>query len=157
MNDKKRASDRAAVRTLTRRINVQGLSCLDQRTVGYRELVARRNALIEALGGDVSPQKREIIEETCRLLLIRDSSYAVLLELPSPVNKRKKRMVPLVRDILSLDAEIRSHVTLLGLERVPKLVSAIDDDRMQKILAVEAEVAQQEKEHESEELDPEHS
>jgi hypothetical protein len=36
-------------------------------------------------------------------------------------------------------AELRATLSLLGLKRIPKLVSTIDPERMEKILAIEVE------------------
>jgi hypothetical protein len=80
-----------------------------------------------------------LVEQVTRLKLFLDHTDSFLLAMPSIINNRKRKMVPLVRERLALAAELRATLQLIGLKKIPKLVSSIDDARMEKILAVEAE------------------
>lgn len=132
---------RSEIRELRRRVAIRGLKTLDTRTSGARALLEWRRELIEALGGDaqLSPQEVTLVEQVTRLKLFLDHTDAYLLSLPSIINQRKKKMIPLVKDRLALAAELRATLSLLGLKRIPKLISTIEPERMEKILAVEAE------------------
>lgn len=136
---------RSEIRELHRRVTIRGLKVLDARTSGARSLLTWRTELIDALGGDLSPQMVTLVEQVTRLKLFLDHTDAFLLSLPSIINSRKKNMVPLVKDRLALAAELRATLTLIGLKKIPKLVSSIDPERLEKILAAEAEMQEQEK------------
>jgi hypothetical protein len=132
---------RFELRSLRRRVEIRGLSAIDQRTAGARSLLTWRAELIEALGGEaqLSPQIVTLVEQVTRLKLFLDHTDAFLLSLPSIVNSRKKKLIPIVKDRLALAAELRATLQLIGLKKIPKLVSSIDPERMEKILAVENE------------------
>ena len=132
---------RFELRSLRRRVEIRGLNAIDQRTAGARALLTWRAELIDALGGAdlLSPQIVTLVEQVTRLKLFLDHTDAFLLSLPSIVNSRKKKLIPLVKDRLALAAELRATLQLIGLKKIPKLVSSIDPERMEKILAVENE------------------
>jgi hypothetical protein len=132
---------RSELRELRRRVAIRGLKVLDRRTSGAQALLGWRSELIEALGGEeqLSPQIVTLIEQVVRLKLFLDHTDSFLLAMPSIVNSRKKKMVPLVKERLALAAELRATLQLIGLKKIPKLVSSIDPERMEKILAVESE------------------
>lgn len=137
--------NRHAIRALKARVAVRGLGVMDLRTSGARQLVHWREQLVEALGGQdqLSPQIVTLVEQVTRLKLFLDHTDAYLLELPTFIIRRKKKMIPLIKDRLALAAELRATLTLIGLKKIPKLVSTIDPERMRAILAVEAETEDQ--------------
>ena len=127
---------------IRKRVGVRGVNAsIDRRTSGARELLAWRTELIEALGGkgQLSPQLGMLVEQVTRLKLYLDHTDAFLLALPSIIVKRRKEMVPLMRERIVLATELRATLQLIGLKAIPKLVSPIDDDWMKKISAVENE------------------
>ena len=104
-------------------------------------MLSWRSELIGALGGEeqLSPQMVTLVEQVVRLKLFLDHTDSFLLAMPSIINNRKKKMVPLVKERLALAAELRATLQLIGLKKIPKLVSTIDPERMERILAVERE------------------
>lgn len=132
---------RSELRELRRRVAIRGLKVLDRRTSGAQALLSWRSELIGALGGEeqLSPQMVTLVEQVVRLKLFLDHTDSFLLAMPSIINNRKKKMVPLVKERLALAAELRATLQLIGLKKIPKLVSTIDPERMERILAVERE------------------
>src|SRR5713226_3860246 len=137
---------RHGLNTLRRKVEVHGLDALDARCAGARVLQTWRLELIEALGGEaqLSPQQITLVELVTRLKLFLDHTDSYLLSLPSLINRRHKRMVPALKERMLLSGELRATLVLLGLKKIPKLVSSIPPERMEKILAVARE--QEEKE-----------
>ena len=138
---------RHGLHALRRKVEVHGLDALDARCTGARALQAWRLELIEALGGEaqLSPQQITLVELVTRLKLFLDHTDSYLLSLPSLINRRHKRMVPALKERMLLSGELRATLVLLGLKKIPKLVSSIPPERMEKILAVARE--QEEKEN----------
>jgi hypothetical protein len=126
------------LRAAHRRVEIKGLNAIDKRFASAKALLAWRAELCEALGGtdQLSPQQLVLIDQVTRLKLYLDNTDSFLMSLPSLILKQKKKMVPLVRERLALAAELRATLQLIGLKKIPKLVSSIDPDRMAKILAV---------------------
>jgi len=137
---------RAGRVALKSKIATRGLVALDRRTASARALLAWRLQLIDALGGaeQISPQQVTLVELVCRLKVFLDDADAFLLNMPTIVIKRKRKLLPLVKERTLLAAELRATLALLGLKKIPKLVSSIEPERMEKILAVEAEQQEQE-------------
>jgi hypothetical protein len=51
---------------------LRGLDAIDQRTARARALIAWRAELVAALGGELSPQRRRLVEMTTRAALLLD-------------------------------------------------------------------------------------
>lgn len=89
---------------------------LDRRTGLYHALREKENELIDALGGDPSPQERAIISDTVTHLLFKGSLDRYLLGLKSLVRKGKVHVV--VGERTRIGAHIRENLKTLGLKRV---------------------------------------
>ena len=65
---------RTGLNALKARVKVRGLAAIDRRTAAARALLAWQDEVVAALGGEenVSPQKRALVELTCRQKLYID-------------------------------------------------------------------------------------
>ena len=89
------------------------------RTALGRELRAWRAALLTDLGGEgaVSTQRETLVDAAVRTKLLVDSIDAYLLGLPSLVDKRHRRLWPVVQQRQALVGQLQSLLRDLGLER----------------------------------------
>src|SRR6266852_4628530 len=91
---------RHGLTALKARVTVRGLHAVDMRTAAAQGLVAWRNELLAALGGseNVSPQKMALVEMAVRTRLYVDHVDSWLLSQDSLVNKRRKSLLPVLRE-----------------------------------------------------------
>jgi hypothetical protein len=75
--------------------------------------------VVTDLGGDdvLSAQQQALIDIAVRTKLILDSVDAWLLVQPSLINKRKRALLPVVRERTQLADSLARHLAALGLER----------------------------------------
>jgi hypothetical protein len=113
--------NRHGLKALKARVTVRGLSAIDGRTIAAQSLFAWRVDLLNALGGQqhVSPQKIALIDLAVRTKLYIDHLDAFLLSQPSLVNRRKKSILPALRERQSLVDSLGKTLAQIGLERVP--------------------------------------
>jgi hypothetical protein len=89
---------------------------IDQRTSLFRALREKEQELIDALGGDPSPQERAIIVDSVKNMLYIASLDNYLMGLKSLV--RKGRPHPVIAIRTQLAAHLRENLKTLGLKRV---------------------------------------
>jgi hypothetical protein len=81
---------------------------IDRRTMLGRQLATWRENLVRDLGGNVSTQQSAVIDLAVRTRLLLDSIDAWLLEQPSLVNRRKRALLPAVRERQLLAMRLRA-------------------------------------------------
>jgi hypothetical protein len=114
---------KSGVHTLKKAVAVLGKRALpSQRTALGRALRERRQSLIDHLGGDPSVAQAELIDLAVTTKMQLDSVDAYIFTLPSPVDKRHRRLWPVMRERQSLAAQYQSLLRDLGLERRAKPV-----------------------------------
>jgi hypothetical protein len=103
-----------------------GQALVDPTTQAGVTLAEQRQAFIDAKGGDPSPQQIAIIDEVMRLNLLIAHIDRYLIELRDGiVNRRHKRLAPIVEQRQKLaDSRLR-HLQALGLERRARRVSDV--------------------------------
>jgi hypothetical protein len=94
---------------------------LKQSTGLYHALRNKELELVQALGGDPSPQERAIIADTIKHMLFAGSLDRYLLGLKSLVRRGKVHSV--VGERTRIGAHIRENLKTLGLKRVQKTLS----------------------------------
>jgi hypothetical protein len=96
-----------------------GLRALDRRTRAARALLTWRQEIAADLGGadSLSAQQRAVLEEAVKLKLMLDSLDAWILAQPSLIDRRKRALLPVVRERQSLADALVRYLTTLGLER----------------------------------------
>lgn len=101
---------------------VKGLGgrVIDRRTTLGKSLDQWRSELIKDLGGDVSVQQAAIIDLAVRSKLMLDSIDAWILTQDSLINKKKKTLIPVVKERTQLADSLAKYLSMLGLERIPK-------------------------------------
>ena len=109
---------------LKRRVKVRGMEAIDRRTRAARALSAWRNELIGDLGGAdaLSAQQLAVVELATRTKLLLDSVDVWLLKQPTLINKRRKALLPVVRERTQLADALARYLSQLGLERRSKPV-----------------------------------
>ncbi len=107
------------LQTLKRAVTKLGARSLDGRTRVGRALAAWRAQVVTDLGGDdvLSAQQQALIDIAVRTKLMLDSVDAWVLAQPSLVNKRKRALLPVVRERTQLADSLARHLSALGLER----------------------------------------
>lgn len=110
---------RTGLNALKARVKVRGLSAIDKRTTAARALLAWRRELLADLGGEehVSAAQRRLVEIACRTALYLDHVDAHLMERRSLLERRGRRLLPLVEQRQRLAESLVRVLSQLGLER----------------------------------------
>jgi hypothetical protein len=90
---------------------------LDRRSTVAKAMQRWRNELVRDLGGELSAQQRAVVELALKTKLMLDSIDAWLLVQPSLINKRKRALLPVVRERQVLADALARYLDTLGLER----------------------------------------
>ena len=119
--------------TRPRRYQKSGLYCRPTRLADLPAEVAearrvRQEAFVSQLGGldECSPAQLALIDLVVSAAMQLDSVDAYLLTLPSLVDKRNRRVWPVVRDRMALSGHVQSLLATLGLKRRSKRVQSLD-------------------------------
>jgi len=120
----RRTYSRTGLHALKARVKVRGLAAIDMRTAAAQALIAWRNELLADLGGEgnVSAQRLALIDLATRTRLYVDSLDAWIMEQDSLVNRRKKSVLPILRERQQLADSLARILGQLGLERRAKKV-----------------------------------
>ncbi len=113
--------------TLMRRVNARGISAIDGRTAAAKAVLQWRGELLRDLGGDVSAQKATLVDLAVRTKLYVDHIDVFLMAQPSLVNKRRKSIIPVLRERQQLVDSLSRLLSLLGLDRQPRPLPALKD------------------------------
>ncbi len=114
-----RAYSRHGLNAAKTRVALRGLAAIDMRTVAAREMLAFRDELIAALGGDteVSPQQRKLVDLAARASLYLDHIDAWLAGQKTLVNRRSRSVLPVLLQRQSLAEHLARLLDRLGLDR----------------------------------------
>jgi hypothetical protein len=104
-----------------------GFDGIDKRTAAGRELALRREAIYMDLGGKVtvSQIKSDLVERYMRLCILIDSLDSWLFAQPTLINKRKRTLLPIVRERAQLEDTALRLANAIGLERRTKSVDIV--------------------------------
>jgi hypothetical protein len=118
---------RHGLKALKARVTVQGLTAIDMRTNAAQALVAWRSELLTALGGseNITPQRAVLLEMCVRSRLYIDHLDAFCMSQASLINRRKKSVLPVLRERQSLVDSLERLLSRLGLDRVQKPVPSL--------------------------------
>jgi len=113
----------SGIHTLKRAVVALGSRALPSRSTALgRALHEWRDALVADLGGDPSTAQLALIDLAVRTKLLVDSVDGYVLAMPSPVNRQRRCLHPVVRERQSLVNQLQSILRDLGLERKAKPV-----------------------------------
>ena len=120
----RRAYSRHGLHALKVRVKVRGFQAIDRRMAAAKALLAWRAELVEDLGGEavISAQQRALVDLATRTKLYVDSLDAWLVEQPSLINRRKRAVLPALRERTQLADALARYLTALGLKRRAKQV-----------------------------------
>jgi hypothetical protein len=118
---------RHGLNALKARISVRGLAGVDMRTSSARSLFRWKQELLRDLGGDLPAQKIALVELAVRTRLFIEHLDAFLMSQPSLLNRRRKSVIPALRERMSLVDSLGRILDRLGLERVAKPVPSLQD------------------------------
>jgi hypothetical protein len=135
---------RHGVHTLQKAVRTLGSRALPSKSTALgRALHEWRAALVADLGGEdaVSTQQLALVELAVRTKLLVDSVDAYVLAMPSPVNRQRRCLHPVVRERQSLVNQLQSILRDLGLDRRPHEVPDLRDYIASKGPSVESGVS----------------
>src|SRR5580700_9712537 len=114
-------------------IKGRGIKALDGRSMVVRATKQWRSALLADLGGEsnVSTQRLAIVDLASRTKLCLDMIDGWVLSCDSIVNKRKKSLIPALKERQVLVDSLARLLSQLGLQRQAKLVAAIPQQVVQ--------------------------
>lgn len=111
-------------RTL-RRLRGRGINGIDRRTGPGKDALAYRDETVADLGGSdaLTSNVKALLDVTCMKRYLFKFTVEYLLTLPSPVNKRRRSLYPVVKDFIQLCDSLNKDLVLLGLERKQRAIS----------------------------------
>lgn len=120
-----RAYSRTGLTTLKSRVQVQGLEAIDKRTVAARALLTWRREMVEDLGGEenLSANKRCLVDVAVRTRLYVEVLDAYLMGLSTLTDRKRKAVLPVVRERTQLADSLVRNLQILGLERKKKTLN----------------------------------
>ena len=124
-----RTYSRHGLNALKVRVKLRGFTAVDRRTVAAQALFAWRNELLTDLGGEgnVSAQQMALVEMAVRTRLYVEHLDFFLMQQESLVNRKKKAVLPVLRERQSLVDSLSRLLGQLGLERKAKPVPALSE------------------------------
>jgi hypothetical protein len=139
---KNRDRVRVGLHHLKARIQLRGLHAIDKRCGAAKHLISWKAELVAALGGseNISPMKMTVIEEATRTAAYFNHIDEFLLSLESVIDRRAKKLRPIVESRMRIGEHLMRQLDRLGLEREPKPISALehhfesDRDRLARAL-----------------------
>ncbi len=123
-----RSYSRHGLNAVKAQVKLRGLAAIDMRTVAAREMLAFRDELVAALGGDaeLSPQRRKLVDLVARASLYLDHLDAWLAAQQTLINRRSRSVVPVLLQRQTLADHLARLLDKLGLDRVPTKIDALD-------------------------------
>jgi hypothetical protein len=121
--ERRRPYLKSGVYTLKKAVQTLGSRALPPKSTALgRELRVWREALITDLGGVemVSTQQTALVDMAVRTKLLVDSVDAYVLAMPSPVNRQRRCLHPVVRERQAIVNQLQALLRDLGLDRRAK-------------------------------------
>jgi len=118
-NARQGADRKNRLRRLKGAVRELGSRAIDRRTTIGKALTSWRGELVHDLGGPdtISTQQAAIIELAVKTKLMLDSVDAWIFRQPSLVDKRRRAVLPVVRERQQLADALSRYMTQLGLQR----------------------------------------
>jgi len=118
------------------RVSVRGMAAIDRRSAAYRSVKAWRREMVESLGGEeaLSAQRKTLLDLAARTQLYLSHVDAFLFEQKSLVNRRKKSILPILRERSQLADSLMRQLQALGMDRVEADLGTLNPDWITKVL-----------------------
>jgi hypothetical protein len=141
----KRTYTRSGLYSLRATLQVLGGRAIDRRTALGQAHEAWRESLIADLGGreELSVQRLALVDLALKSKLLLDSVDAWLLNQKSLVDKRRRCLLPVVRERTALASSFQSVLRDLGLERKAKPLRSLAELLAQHTAQEPAQAEQQ--------------
>ncbi len=122
-----RSYSRHGLNAVKSQVKLRGLAAIDMRTVAAREMLAFRDELVAALGGDteLSPQRRKLVDLATRASLYLDHLDAWLAGQQTLVNRRSRSVLPVLLQRQSIAEHLAKLLDRLGLDRTAAKVPTL--------------------------------
>jgi hypothetical protein len=143
MEEKSRS--RTGLNALKARVKLKGWSVIDIRTAAAREVIAWEANVRKSLGG-TTPQQDALIQVAAHTRLILDDVDAFILAQQSTCNRKKKSVLPIVKDRMTLADQLTRQLIAIGLQRPARANPAPVMDLDKEISRLTAALAEPEKE-----------
>jgi hypothetical protein len=120
---------RSGLHGLMHTVSVHGMAALDGRSKAMRSVSAWKESLLVDLGGaaNVSTQKMVLVDLAARTKLFVDHVDSWLVQQESLVNKRKRSILPILRERMALADSLTRLMCQLGLERQARPVKPLHE------------------------------
>jgi hypothetical protein len=121
--------NRHGLKALKRRVRTRGLDALDRRSGAARDLVVWKEELVTALGGEanITPQENALIEMIVRQRIFIDHVDGFLLSQETLVVKKKRAIIPVLRERQSLVDGFARLLGQLGMKRREKPIPTLSE------------------------------
>lgn len=125
----RRSYTRHGLTALKAKVKMRGLAAIDRRSAPARALIAWRREMVADLGGEgqLSAQQLALIDLATRTRLYVESLDAWLMEQPSLILKRRRAVLPVLRERQQLADSLARLLGQLGLERRAKSIPTLNE------------------------------
>jgi len=105
-------------------VRLRGLTAIDLRTAAAQDLAQFKQDLLTDLGGEenVSTQEKQLVDLACRARLFLNHIDAWLMEQDSLVNKKRRTVLPVLKERQQIAQHLAALLSTLGLKRRQKKV-----------------------------------
>jgi hypothetical protein len=126
---------RSGINALKTLVSMRGLAAIDRRTLAGKGLVEWKEQLVSALGGSdaITPQRAALIDLACRTKLYIDCLDRFLLAQETVVNRRKKSVIPALRERMQLVDGFARLLGQIGLDRREKDLGGLPPAWIEKV------------------------
>ena len=109
------------------RVQLRGLDGIDKRTAAAQDLARFKEDLLTDLGGseNISTQELALVDLACRARLFLNHIDAWLMEQESLVNKKRRAVLPVLRERQQIAQHLAALLQQLGLQRRQKAVPSL--------------------------------
>jgi hypothetical protein len=146
--NKRSTGSRHGLTALKAQVSARGMAAVDGRTKAMRAVAAWKRDLIRDLGGDLSLQQQTLVDMAAKTMLYLNNVDSWLMQQDSLVNKRKRSILPVLRERQTLCDSLNRILGQLGLDRVARDSGALPESWITKVKPVEdQDVQQQAHEH----------
>jgi len=108
-------------------LKVRSWKQIDRRSSGFKAIMAWKAELLRDLGGDVSAQRLALVDLALRTRLYLEHVDCWLVQQESLLNRRRKTLIPALRERQQLVDSLARLLGQLGLERVAQRVPALSE------------------------------
>jgi hypothetical protein len=133
MSKARKTAPRPGLKPLIQRVNARGMAAVDGRTKAMRAVTGWKQDLVRDLGGDPSAQRLTLVDLAAKTMLYLNHIDAWLMQQDSLLNKRKRSILPVLRERQTLCGSLARLLGQLGLDRVERDGGSIPAEWIEKV------------------------